>query len=86
MVRDMEEPAAPPVTIEAVLPADPDAADVQAAAVLGSVAPLLRAGRRVVLVTVEAGGAVSRPVGGLLEAGRRLARALPQRPPPGSGR
>lgn len=86
MVREMEESAAPPVTVEAVLPADPDAADVQAAAVLGSVARLLRAGRRVVLVTVEAGGAVSRPVGGIVDAGRRLARALPQRPPPRSGR
>lgn len=86
MVREMEEPTEPPVTVEAVLPPDPDTADVQAAAVLGSVARLLGAGRRVVLVTIEAGGAVSRPVGGVLDAGRRLARALPQRPPPGSGR
>ncbi len=82
MVRDMEEAAEPPVTVEALLPSDPDAADVRAAAVLGLVARLLRAGRRVVLVTVEARGPVSRPVAGVGEAGRRLARALPQRPPP----
>lgn len=86
MVREMEGPASPPVTVRADLPGDPDAADLAASSVLGTVARLLGAGRRVVLVTVEAGGAASAPVGDVAAAGRRLARALPQRPPPGVGR
>jgi uncharacterized protein (DUF58 family) len=83
MVREMEEQASPPVTVRAELPGDPDAADLEASAVLGAVARLLGAGRRVVLVTAEAGGATTAPVGDVGAAGRRLARALPQRPPPG---
>lgn len=81
MVREMEEPASPPVTVDGVLPGDPGAADEQAAEVLGTVARMLARGRPVVLVTAEPGGIVSRPVGTVTDAGRRLARALPRRPP-----
>lgn len=81
MVREMEGPVSQPVTVEAILPEDPDAADEAARVALGTVASLLAGGRSVVLVTAEPGATVRRRVGGVPEAGRRLARALPQRPP-----
>lgn len=86
MVREMEQPTAPPVTVHGVLPPDPEAADAEASAVLGTVAGELAAGRQVVLVTAEPGGPVARPVADMVDAGRRMARALPQRPPPGAAR
>ena len=79
MVREMEGPAAEPVTVRALLPDDPDEADRAAEQVLGTVAGLLAAGRTVVLVTVELAGPVTQAVSGVAEAGHRLARALPQR-------
>jgi uncharacterized protein (DUF58 family) len=86
MVREMEGPASEPMTVRAILPEDPDAADVVAGRALGTVAGLLAAGQQVVLVTAEPAGLVRRPVGGVLDAGRRLARALPQRAPKGLSR
>jgi uncharacterized protein (DUF58 family) len=86
MVREMEGPTAAPATVTAVLPADPDAADEEASRALGAVAGLLAAGRPVVLVTVEDTGVVRRPVAGVLDAGRRLARALPHRAEGAGGR
>jgi uncharacterized protein (DUF58 family) len=86
MVREMEQPTSPPVTVRGILPDDPEAADAEASTVLGAVARSLADGRGVVLVTVEPGGTVVRPVAGVVDAGRRMARALPQRPPPGVGR
>jgi uncharacterized protein (DUF58 family) len=82
MVREMEGPAGRPVTVRAVLPADPDAADDAAQRALATVLDLLAAGRTVVLVTAERDGEVAAPVNGAADAGRRLARSLPQRPPP----
>jgi len=82
MVREMEGPAARPVTVRAILPQDPDAADDAAGRALGTVAGHLAAGRSVVLVTAEVHGVVSEPTGTVLDAGRRLARALPRRPAP----
>jgi uncharacterized protein (DUF58 family) len=79
MVREMEGPTAQPVTVNGVLPDDPDRADEAASQVLGEVASQLAAGRAVVLVTVEPEGEQRRPVTGVLDAGRRLGRALPQR-------
>jgi uncharacterized protein (DUF58 family) len=77
MVREMEGPAARPVVIEAVLPADPDAADRAAERVMGSVAHLLARGNAVLLGTTEPEGHRTAPVVDLADAGGRLARAVP---------
>jgi uncharacterized protein (DUF58 family) len=79
MVREMEGSAARPVTVWGVLPDDFDLADEQASRALGEVVAQLAAGSSVVLVTVEQDGTVQRQVTGVVDAGRRLARALPQR-------
>jgi uncharacterized protein (DUF58 family) len=79
MVRDMEGPHAPPVAIRADLPEDPDASEAAAERVFGTVGELLAAGRHVVLVTMEQAGERIAPVTGMLDTGRRLARALPRR-------
>jgi uncharacterized protein (DUF58 family) len=86
MVREMEQPSTPPVTVHGILPDDPEAADAEASQVLGAVARNLAAGRRVVLVTAEPGATRVQPVASVVDAGRRMARALPRRPPPGAGR
>lgn len=85
MVREMEGPAGRPVTVSALLPDDPDAADEEASRALGTVSELLAAGRTVVLVTAEPDGVVRRGVTDVADAGRRLARALPRRPSGGEG-
>ena len=77
MVREMEQPADRPVTVEVTLPADPEAAEQAAGRALGTVAQLLGRGRRVVLVTQERSGTVSQTVDGVAQAGRRLAKAVP---------
>jgi len=77
MVREMESPAGPPVTVRAALPPDPDGAERAAERALGTVARLLAEGREVLLVTTEPGGERAERVQGLLAAGRRLARAVP---------
>lgn len=82
MVREMEGPAHRPVTIRAFLPADFDAADAAAAQAMGSVAEHLARGQPVILVTLEPGREVVEEVRSISDAGRRLARALPSRPPP----
>ena len=82
MVREMESAAEGSVTLTVVLPADPTAAEREAERVLATVAGLVRGGCTVQLVTTEANGTVTGRVGTPLEAGRRLARALPG---PGSG-
>jgi uncharacterized protein (DUF58 family) len=79
MVREMEGPAAAPVTVWGVLPEDPDLADEQASRALAEVLARLGAGCSVVLVTAEPEGQVHRQVSGVVDAGRRLARALPRR-------
>jgi len=79
MVREMEGPATLPVTVFGILPDDPDQADQVASEVLGEVAAQLEVGRAVVLVTVDAHGEQRTAVTGVADAGRRLARALPQR-------
>ncbi len=62
MVREVEQPAAEPVTITVELPADPDAAERVAEEALGSVVRLLQGGDPVLLVTREESGPVSGPV------------------------
>lgn len=77
MVREMEGPLAQPLTVRALLPDDPDAADHRAGQVLATVAQLLAAGRVVRLETIEARGPRREEVATVGDAGRRLARALP---------
>jgi len=81
MVRDSEGPLSRPVTVRADLPPDPDEGERAAERVLGTVGELLTAGRQVTLVTLQSDGEQTALVAGLLDAGRRLARALPARRP-----
>jgi uncharacterized protein (DUF58 family) len=83
MVREVEQPAAEPVTITVELPGDPDAAERVAEEALGSVVRLLQGGDPVLLVTREESGPVSGPVADRRSAGRRLARAVPGSIPSG---
>jgi uncharacterized protein (DUF58 family) len=76
MVRELEQPAAEPVTITVDLPRDPEAAERVAEGALGSVVLLLEGGAAVVLGTTEASGPVLGPVTDRRSAGRRLARAV----------
>ena len=75
MVRETEEPAAEPVTLNIALPADPEAAERTAGQALATTVKLLDRGVRVVLATHELSGKVLGPVADRREAGRRLARA-----------
>jgi uncharacterized protein (DUF58 family) len=76
MVREVERPAASPVTITVELPDDPDAAERVAEDALGSVVQLLQRGDPVLLGTREVSGPVYEPVADRRGAGRRLARAV----------
>lgn len=76
MVRELERPAAEPVTITVELPADPDAAERVAEGALGSVVGLLEGGIPVLLGTMEVSGPVLGEVADRHAAGRRLARAV----------
>jgi uncharacterized protein (DUF58 family) len=76
MVRELELPAAEPVTITVELPADPEAAERVAEDALGTVVGLLEGGAPVVLGTREATGPVLGSVADRRGAGRRLARAV----------
>lgn len=83
VVREME----PPVTTGQAVVADlrapedrPDLAEAAASRAAGLVRAVLGGGGRVLLVTNEADGPVVEVVGNALDAGRRLARAIPGRP------
>ena len=76
MVRELEQPAAEPVTITVELPEDPEAAERVAEGALGSVVGLLEGGAPVLLGTREPSGPVLGAVADRRSAGRRLARAL----------
>lgn len=75
MVRESEESPDNPVRIVAELSDDPASAELEAADIMGAVANLLRAGKRVELETIEHGERVSGLVSDGRRAGRRLARA-----------
>jgi hypothetical protein len=77
MVREMEEPPARSLTLKIALPAEEEAAERLAERTLGTVIALLDRDARLVLSTDEKEGPVTGPVAGRLEAGRRLARAVP---------
>ncbi len=76
MVREMEGPAAEPVTLEIRLPAEPDAAERMAERAMATVVALIDRGASVLLVTTESGGRKVGSVGDRRAAGRRLARAV----------
>ena len=76
MVRELERPAAEPVTITVELPADREAAERVAEGALGTVVGLLEDGAPVVLGTRETSGPVLGSVADRRSAGRRLARAV----------
>jgi len=82
MVREMEGPAAEPVTLEIRLPADRDAAERMAERAMATVVALVDRGASVLLVTTEHGGLKKGAVGDRRAAGRRLARAVAE---PGAG-
>jgi uncharacterized protein (DUF58 family) len=75
MVRELEHPAAEPITLTVVLPQDPEEAERVAERALGTVVLALESGAPVLLATTEPAGAVVGSVAGRREAGRRLARA-----------
>lgn len=77
MVREMEGPAARPVVVDVVLPPDADAAERTAERAMATVGALLGRGRTVDLCTTEATGARRGLTHDTVDAGRRLARAVP---------
>jgi uncharacterized protein (DUF58 family) len=78
MVRESERQRDDPVTVDLVLPADPDRAEAEAERTMAEIGAELEAGREVVLGTDEAGGHVTRFVRDRIDLGRRLARAVPR--------
>lgn len=84
MVREMEMPTREPVIVRVVLPADDVAADEIAGRGLATVMGLLERSRPVMLATHEPNGDRVAQVTGLLDAGRRLARAVTNGHGPGS--
>lgn len=87
MVRETERLSGRLVAVSGLLPDDLDEADRQAERVMGTVAGLLATGARVELATTEPAGQTSSVVTTVEAAGRRLALALPHRPPsPGPAR
>lgn len=75
MVRESEIQPDRPVRVVADLPDDADLAELEASAVRGTVAALLKRRRRVVLETTEAGDRIAAAVADDRAAGRRLATA-----------
>ena len=76
MVRELEQPAAEPVTITVELPEDRETAERVAEGALASVVGLLEGGVPVLLATKEPSGPVLGAVADRRSAGRRLARAV----------
>lgn len=80
VVRELEEPDTPTVRVTCCLAGPPPTIEAEASVAAGLVAAALGDGCAVELVTVEPAGAVAAPVGTTVEAGRRLARAVPGHP------
>jgi uncharacterized protein (DUF58 family) len=76
MVRELERPAAEPVTITVTLPPDSEEAERISERAFATVLLLLDRGRPVVLGTTEAAGPRSAVVSERRQAGRRLAQAV----------
>jgi uncharacterized protein (DUF58 family) len=76
MVREAEVPSVHPITLKVALPNDAAAADRLAERAMGTAIVLINRGSPFVLATDETQGTVVGPVDNVLEAGRRLARAI----------
>src|SRR5207244_1827545 len=89
LVKELEDPERPQVTIVVDLRGLSPAAEEAASRAAGLAGAVLEAGLPLVMVTAEPGRTVSGPVPTATEAGRRLARAIAAAPaedgiPPGS--
>ena len=83
VVKELEEPDRPGLVLRVELGSDPDQAEVVAGRAMGAALGALRAGLEVTLLTAEADGRRAGRVRSPIEAGRRLARAVPGRPADG---
>lgn len=77
VVKELEAPESPALILSLDLRGSPDVAEHHASLAAGYVQAGLRSGMPVQLHTMEAAGQHSGWVGSSLEAGRRLARAIP---------
>ena len=82
VVKELEPPAPTGLAIVVDLRGDPVEAERVASYAAGAARSVLGAGGAVLLVTCEAGGPAVAVVSSVLDAGRRLARAVPGAPPP----
>ncbi len=82
VVRELEPPVHSGVAVSLHLRAPGDAAETAASDAFGLVLAVLATGGEARLLTCEPSGPVSGVVTTRLEAGRRLARAVPGTPPP----
>lgn len=82
VVKELEPPAPTGLAIVVDLRGDPIEAERVASYAAGAARSVLGSGGAVMLVTCEADGPAVATVGSVLDAGRRLARAVPGAPPP----
>ena len=83
VVKELEEPDRPGLVLRVELGADPEQAEVVAGRAMGAALGALRAGLEVTLLTAEPTGGRAGSVRSPIEAGRRLARAVPGTPAEG---
>jgi len=76
-VKELEAPQSPTLIVSLDLRGDPEVAEKHASLAAGYVQNGLRSGLPVILQTHEKSGPHAGGVGSMLEAGRRLARAIP---------
>jgi uncharacterized protein (DUF58 family) len=83
VVKELEEPDRPGLVLRVELGDDPAHAEVVAGRAMGAALGALRAGLDVTMLTAEREGRRAGLVRSPIEAGRRLARAVPGRPAEG---
>ena len=83
VVKELEDPELPRLAIVVDLRGAGEAAEEAASRAAGLAGAALRDGVPVTMLTLERGGPVAGPVTTAVEAGRRLARAVPGEPPQG---
>jgi uncharacterized protein (DUF58 family) len=83
VVKELEEPDRPGLVLRVELAGSPEQVEDIAARAMGAALGGLRAGLHVTLLTREAGGGRAATVRTPVEAGRRLARAVPGAPAEG---
>lgn len=84
IVKELEQPERPRLVVAVDLRGEAGAAERAAERAMGFICDALGDGRDVTLHTVERGGPRAAPVRSVLDAGRRLSRAVPGPPPPAS--